>query len=74
MRIFGLILGCFLHTRDEDGALVIDPDVIGAGDERDEIADSKYMEGTKQTTTLAWAWILIVAMAVGVIVLFFMQG
>ncbi len=47
---------------------------VGAGDERDEIADSKYMEGTKQTTTLAWAWILIVAMAVGVIVLFFMQG
>lgn len=37
LRIFGLILGRFLHTRDEDGALVIDPDVIGAGDERDDL-------------------------------------
>ena len=37
MRIFGLILGCFLHTRDKDGAFVIDPDVVRAGDERDDL-------------------------------------
>ena len=48
---------------------------VGKGDEPlDEIADSKYMEGTKQTTTLAWAWTSIVFMAIGVIVLFVMQG
>ena len=47
---------------------------VGAGDERDEIADSKYMEGTKQTTTLAWAWILIAVMAAVVGALFLMQG
>ena len=47
---------------------------VGAGDERDEIADSKYMEGTKQTTTLAWAWILIAVMAAVVVTLFLMQG
>ena len=37
MRIFSLVLGRFLHTCDEDGALVIDPDVVGAGDERDDL-------------------------------------
>ena len=48
---------------------------VGSGDDsRDEIADSKYMEGTKQTTTLAWAWILIALMAAGVVTLFLMQG
>ena len=40
----------------------------------DGIEDIKYLEGTKQTTTLAWAWILIVFMAAGVVVLFLMQG
>ena len=43
-------------------------------DSRDEVADSKYMEGTKETTTLAWAWILIGIMAAGVVILFLMQG
>lgn len=43
-------------------------------DSRDEVADSKYMEGTKETTTLAWAWILIGFMAAGVVILFLMQG
>ena len=47
---------------------------VGAGDERDEIADSKYMEGTKQTTTLAWAWILIAVMTAVVVALFLMEG
>lgn len=40
----------------------------------DGVEDVKYLEGTKQTTTLAWAWILIVIMAGVVVTLFLMQG
>jgi hypothetical protein len=48
---------------------------VGKGDDSgDDIADSKYMEGTKQTTALAWAWILIAVMAAVVVALFLMQG
>ncbi len=32
----------------------------------DGVDDSRYIEGTKQTTSLAWAWILIVAAIIGV--------
>ena len=38
----------------------------------DGVEDVKYLEGTKQTTTLAWA--LIVIMAAGVVGMFLMQG
>lgn len=37
-----------------------------------DIEDMKYLEGTKQTTGLAWAWALIFFMAVAVIVMFLM--
>ena len=30
----------------------------------DGVEDSAYIEGTKKTTSLAWAWILIIAVAV----------
>ena len=40
----------------------------------DGVDDIRYLEGTKQTTTLAWAWILIDIMAGAVIVMFLMQG
>ena len=40
----------------------------------DGVDDIRYLEGTKQTTTLAWAWILIAIMAGGGIVMFLMQG
>ena len=40
----------------------------------DGVEDIKYLEGTKQTTTLAWAWILIIFLAAGVVALFLMQG
>lgn len=40
----------------------------------DGVDDIRYLEGTKQTTTLAWAWILIAIMASVVIVMFLMQG
>lgn len=38
----------------------------------DGVDDIRYLEGTKQTTTLAW--ILIAIMAGAVIVMFLMQG
>ena len=40
----------------------------------DGVDDIRYLEGTKQTTTLAWAWFLIDIMAGVVIVMFLMQG
>ena len=40
----------------------------------DGVDDIRYLEGTKQTTTVAWAWILITIMAGAVIVMFLMQG
>jgi hypothetical protein len=40
----------------------------------DGVEDVKYLEGTKQTTTLAWAWVLIVIMAAVVVGMFLMQG
>jgi len=40
----------------------------------DGVEDVKYLEGTKQTTTLAWAWVVIVIMAAGVVGMFLMQG
>lgn len=40
----------------------------------DGVDDIRYLEGTKQTTTLAWAWILIAIMAGVVIVMFLIQG
>ena len=40
----------------------------------DGVEDVKYLEGTKQTTTLAWAWVLIAIMAAGVLGMFLMQG
>ncbi len=42
--------------------------------EIDGSKDIKYLEGTKQTTTLAWAWMIVFFMAIGVVVLFLMQG
>lgn len=37
------------------------------GDEpTDPVHDSAYLEGTKQTTSLAWVWMLIFIAAVGV--------
>lgn len=36
----------------------------------DGVDDSAYIKGTKQTTSLAWAWLLIFFMAVGVFILF----
>lgn len=33
----------------------------------DGVDDSRYIEGTKQTTSLAWVWVLIAIAAIGVI-------
>ena len=41
----------------------------------DGVDDSAYIEGTKQTTSLAWVWIVIVAVAViAAVVLFVISG
>lgn len=36
------------------------------------IDDLKFMEGTKQTTGLAWAWLLIFLMVVAIVIMFLM--
>jgi hypothetical protein len=38
-----------------------------------DIEDSAYLEGTKRTTSLAWVWILIVVLFVGVLMFLMMQ-
>ena len=40
----------------------------------DGVEDVKYLEDTKQTTTLAPVWIVIIIMAAVVIGMFLMQG
>jgi hypothetical protein len=35
-------------------------------DAPDLVDDSQYMKGTKKTTSLAWVWILMVVVVVGV--------
>lgn len=37
-------------------------------DAPDGIDDSKYIEGTKKTTSLAWVWILIVAAIIAIVI------
>ena len=39
-----------------------------ANDYPDGVKDSAYMKGTKQTTSLAWVWVLITVAAVGIVV------
>ena len=38
------------------------------------VEDFAYMNGTKQTTTLSWAWIVIILFAAGIFVSFIVQG
>ncbi len=37
-------------------------------DQPDGVDDSRYIEGTRQTTGLAWAWVLIGISIVGIVV------
>jgi hypothetical protein len=37
-------------------------------DQPDGVSDTRYLENTKQTTSLAWVWVLIVLAAVGIII------
>ncbi len=39
-------------------------------DRPDGVEDSAYIEGTKQTTTLDWVWVLVGFMALGVFIYF----
>lgn len=38
-----------------------------------DIEDSAYLEGTKHTTSLAWVWVVIVLLFVGVLVFLMMR-
>ena len=40
----------------------------------DGVEDSRYVENTKSTTSLAWIWIVIVVVAVGAALYFMTQG
>lgn len=40
----------------------------------DGVEDSAYIEGTKKTTSLARVWVLIVLVAVGVLIWFFIAS
>jgi hypothetical protein len=40
-------------------------------DRPDGVDDSAYIQGTKQTTSLAWVWLLVVVAVVGVAIWFF---
>lgn len=40
----------------------------------DGVDDSRYMENTKPTTSLAWLWALIAVAAVGLVVWFAARG
>jgi len=37
-------------------------------DQPDGVADSAYIEGTKQTTSLAWVWVLIAIAIVALVI------
>ena len=53
-------------SKQEDGALDATKNVDG-------VDDSAYIESTKSTTTLAWAWALIFFMIIGLFILFVYQ-
>ncbi len=40
----------------------------------DGVDDSAYIEGTKQTTSLAWVWLLIVIAAIGILAWYFVAS
>lgn len=40
----------------------------------DGVEDVKFIEGTKQTTSLAWAWLLIVLLIGALVTIILMQG
>lgn len=40
------------------------------GDQPDGVEDSAYLEGTKKTTSLAWAWVLLFLIFAGAIIYF----
>lgn len=37
-------------------------------DQPDGVTDSAYLKGTKETTSLAWVWVLIALAAIGIVV------
>lgn len=43
-------------------------------DRPDGVDDSRYIEGTKQTTSLAWLWVLVFILAVVAFVVIFIRA
>ena len=43
-------------------------------DRPDGVDDSRYIEGTKQTTSLAWLWVLVFILAVAAFVVIFIRA
>jgi len=37
-------------------------------DRRDGVTDSQYIQGTKKTSSLAWVWVVIFVLTVGIII------
>jgi hypothetical protein len=40
----------------------------------DDIEDSQYLKDTKPTTSLAWVWVVILIIAVGIVLALMMQS
>lgn len=40
----------------------------------DQRETSKYLDGTKRTTSLAWVWLLIIVLAISVFVVFVVRS
>ncbi len=40
----------------------------------DGVDDSRYIEGTKMTTSLAWVWVIIAVIGVGAVVWYFIAS
>lgn len=41
-----------------------------AGNQPDGVTDSAYLKDTKTTTSLAWVWVVITVLAVGVLLVY----
>jgi len=37
-------------------------------DQPDGVDDSQFLQGTKQTTSLAWAWAIVAVLGIGVVI------
>jgi len=68
-----------LFLRQEDGRSKLQQQIAAelqakakakaeAADLPDGVDDSRYVENTKKTTTLAWAWLIIAVAVIGLVI------